>query len=105
MHFPACWGLRALTGKDSNQKTTQSLAMKESGKMDFVLKKHKTNSSGQNHWGLLIMGNDGRRGEREPKFLAVINFSTPPWNDFGKSEKTVWRASQKRFLSCQGAQY
>ncbi len=35
------------------------------------------------------MGKDGRRSEREPKFLAVNIFSTPKWNDFGNSEKTV----------------
>ncbi len=56
--------------------------MKESGKMGFVItdsKKEKlweTKSFGQNHWGLLIMGKDGRRGEQELKFLAVI-FSQP----------------------------
>ncbi len=41
------------------------------------------------HWGLLIMGKDGRRCEREPKFLAVNILSTPKWNDLEKSEKTV----------------
>jgi hypothetical protein len=45
---------------------------------NFVSKKiHKTNSVGQYHWELLIMGKDGRRGEREPKFLAVTILSTP----------------------------
>ncbi len=78
--------------------------------MGFVIidplqkKLHKTNSFGQYHWGLLIMGKDGRRGEREPKFLAVNIFSTPKRNDFGKSKKTMRRVSPKRFLSCQGAQ-
>ncbi len=45
--------------------------------VSFQKKLHKTNSSVQYHWGLLIMGKDGRRGEREPKFLAVIFSSTP----------------------------
>jgi hypothetical protein len=44
---------------------------------------------GTKYWGLLIMGKDGRRSERETKFLAVNIFSAPKWNDFGKSEKTV----------------
>jgi hypothetical protein len=43
----------------------------------FQKKLHKTYSFGQYHWGLLIMVKDGRRGEQEPKFLAVISFSTP----------------------------
>ncbi len=57
--------------------------MNESGKMGIVItdskkeKLHKRNSFGQNHWGLLIMVQDGRRGERELKFLAVDIFSTP----------------------------
>jgi hypothetical protein len=55
--------------------------------------KNKKNSLnkflGTKYWGLLIMGKDGRRSEREPKFLAVNIFSTPKWNDLGKSEKTV----------------
>ncbi len=40
-------------------------------------KLHKINSFGQNHWELHIMGKDERRGEREPKFLAINIFSIP----------------------------
>ncbi len=76
--------------------------------MDLVIIEYKNFIKhillGKNQWGLLIMGKDGRRGEREPKFLAVIIFSTSQWNDLGKSKKTVRGVSQKRFLSCQGSQ-
>ena len=82
--------------------------MKESGKMDIVIignkKTHKTNPFGTKHWGLLIMGKDGRRGERETKFLAVNFFSTPMERLWKIREKCAG-VSQKRFLSCQGAQY
>jgi hypothetical protein len=37
MQFPACWGLPCSDREGFKPKTTQSLAMKESGKMDIVI--------------------------------------------------------------------
>ena len=75
--------------------------------MDMVIIEKKNSQNkflGTKHWGLLIMGKDGRRSEREPKFLAVNIFSTPKWNDLWKIQENRAGVSQKRFLSCQGAQ-